>query len=207
MEPTLLVAGGTLAVAGTTLLFGRLDKRREKQKTIEVSVTDSPLWPRSAVDQQQWDQLRVYWGQTEIADPRLINVEFRNVGRIELKESDLSESPAVGVDDGKIVAASAYLVEKGSVVPKAVRGIVRNGDRVEAPKKLLSAGDSLVFRLLVDGGTNPPNYDFRAGGFEVTNRDAQSPVGGRRAFLVRLVAMVTGAVAVLVAALSLLLQH
>ncbi|MET0522832.1 MAG: hypothetical protein ABW156_12805 [Jiangellaceae bacterium] len=206
MEFTLVVAAGTFVVAGTTLLLGRLDKRREKQKRVEVAVTDTRPWPQKAVDQQAWNQLQVQWGQTRVADPRVVQVEFRNVGRIELKDSDMFESPAVEVIDGTIITASAHLMIKGSSGPRPRNGIAQNGNRVEAPKQSLNPGDSLVFQLLVDGGTRPPTFDLRAGGFEVVNRDVLSAAGGG-AFFTKLFAILSGAVAATVVIWTLFLNR
>jgi hypothetical protein len=171
MEATLLVAAGSLAVGVITVVLGRLDKRRDRQRHIEVIVADMPFWQPAAVQRWGWSGLEVYWEQVRVRDPRLVQAEFRNVGRIELKSTDLSEPPTVETGDAAILAACAFLRTGDQQVPRSIARITRHSDRIEVPGVLLNPGDVLTVQLLLDGGSRLPICYLHASGFHVTTSD------------------------------------
>jgi hypothetical protein len=171
MELTLLVAAGSLAVGVIAVFLGRMDKRRDRQRHIEVRVADMPFWQPAAVQRWGWSGLEVYWEKARVNDPRLVQAEFRNVGRIELKCTDLSEPPTVETGDAAILAACAFLRTGDQQAPRSIARITRHGDRIEVPGVLLNPGDMLTVQLLLDGGSRLPMCYLHASGFHVTTGD------------------------------------
>jgi hypothetical protein len=142
-------------------------------------------------------------GHKEIASPRILEIRFRIVGWAELKASDIEGLPSVESADGSVVAFKVFLEEKGRSMPNPVTG-TQTGNKIEAPRMLLNSGDSLVFRLLVDGGEKPPHWSLRASGFKVIERG--SPAWRRRRLLIlsRWPLVAAGLTGIVVAAASLI---
>ncbi|GIE95559.1 hypothetical protein [Paractinoplanes rishiriensis] len=198
MQLTTLVAAGSLIVGGLTLIAGRMDRRREQLRRIEVSIEDTLLWRSRNAQPQPWQHLDVFWNQNRVDNPRMVGVEFRNAGRVELRDCDMSEPPTVEFADGTILTASVYLVPKDWPAPRPLTAVSHSGNRAEIRGILLNPGDTLVFQLLVDGGVTPPSCYLHAGGFTVTGRTDTTNFAGRLTRAAGLLAVVAATLGIVI---------
>ena len=54
-----------------------------------------------------WEQLVVKLGTNELTQPRVVTVEFSDIGQVEVTANDVAIPPTVSVSGGRIRAATA----------------------------------------------------------------------------------------------------
>jgi hypothetical protein len=162
-------ASGWLAaiVAVIALIFAVRTFRkakREGDKRIAWAITsDAMVMPQRA--DARWERLVVKLGDDELSQPRVVTMNFTNVGQVELKTDDIAIPPTISIPDGDIRAATAEAKDHsgGPTRPLTVKIAGRS---LSVDSLLLNAGDTVTFRLLIDKTKNDVIPSFQAAGFK-----------------------------------------
>ena len=92
----------SLLVALVSLIYGRLDQRRERRRLIEVRIEETLPLPQGA----DLAKLKVMWGEEVVQQPKLYVVTFTNVGQAALEVADIDRPASVTFVDGEVLGAS-----------------------------------------------------------------------------------------------------
>lgn len=198
MAITGYVSIASLLVALVSLIYGRLDQRRERRRLIEVRIEETLPLPQGA----DLAKLKVMWGEEVVQQPKLYAVTFTNVGQAALEVADIDRPASVTFVDGEVLGASVgFRVTPANGRLNHYKDIEMEVSKheVKAPRRLLNSGNQIVFHIVVDGSTTIPEADLGAKNFEVDIKSSEPTTGDR----VRTVAMVAAAIGLVTGLLAL----
>ncbi|WP_455837051.1 PASTA domain-containing protein [Pseudarthrobacter siccitolerans] len=162
MSDALAWIGLALAIIGlvAAYLFYRWSLR---PKRLEYAVdVDQGL----VTSDHRWQELQVQYGTRSLKAPRLVVVTVANTGRVEVREDDFDRPLRIKLHkDDELIAETLVLHAKGErTVVSQVDALEKDLHSVSAPGLLFNPGDSLEFRLLVEGNSGKAVVDGRVAG-------------------------------------------
>jgi phosphohistidine swiveling domain-containing protein len=162
MSDALAWIGVALAIIGlvAAYLFYRWSlrpKRLEYAADVDQGLVTSD---------HRWEELQVQYGTRSLKAPRLVVITVANTGRVEVRADDFDSPLRVKLHEGdELIAETLVLHAKGErMVLSRVDALEKDLHSVCAPGLLLNPGDSLEFRLLVEGNSGTAAVDGRVAG-------------------------------------------
>ncbi|MFI5953743.1 hypothetical protein [Cryptosporangium sp. NPDC051539] len=119
-------------------------------------------------------KLVVMLGDEKLELPRLVTIEFENVGDVELRATDMAKAPTIALIEGAIRAATAeFVYHDGNPHPLTLAEETEKS--VAVSPLLLNPGDRVVIRLLIDGTKSEAIPAFQAAGFRFSKQNREAP--------------------------------
>lgn len=141
-----------LSIIATSITL-YLRQKDEASKTLDYGVIDDvPIF--SGHDRPE--KLRVIYGtadvNTEVNDPRVTRVRFKNTGKQVIDATDFLESFAITRPSSKILDVNVFEESEHDLVSISELALSDNESSVKFSMKTLNPGDWFTVQLVYDGG-------------------------------------------------------